>query len=182
MQSSLLMHSLQVPRSGFSHSEGCISHCRCIKTYPLPSPNKVQLFILAMSSSEEQFARLISFRLVAGVLHTWHVSLNPSAALTRVAGGGGAGQDQRAWLTRLWTGRKTQSDRIMVHPDINDALIQEAAAATEGFSGRELAKMAASMQVNFQVGSLISGSRGSLVVWLWQRQNMFYGWKDLDVS
>lgn len=35
----------------------------------------------------------------------------------------------------------------MIHPGVDDALILEAAQATEGFSGRELAKMVASMQV-----------------------------------
>ena len=48
----------------------------------------------------------------------------------------------RAWLR----GRGAKSDAIAVR-GITPAMIDEAATATEGFSGRELAKMVASMQV-----------------------------------
>ncbi|KAK9814443.1 hypothetical protein WJX72_006002 [[Myrmecia] bisecta] len=62
---------------------------------------------------------------------------------------GGAGSSTRIGvLTRMGLflrGRKGSADVIATR-DIDDALIQEAAEATEGFSGRELAKMVASMQ------------------------------------
>lgn len=63
-------------------------------------------------------------------------------------GAAGSGVSQKGWLRRLLTGQKTTTDVIRVDPGINDTLVQEAAAATEGFSGRELAKMVASMQVH----------------------------------
>ena len=68
------------------------------------------------------------------------------------AGGAGAGTEGglsgrlRAWLR----GRSARSDAIAVR-GVTDAMIAEAAAATEGFSGRELAKMVASMQVRAAV-------------------------------
>lgn len=62
-------------------------------------------------------------------------------------GGAGAGANQKGWLRRLLTGQKTSTDVIKVNPAVDSSLIQEAAKATDGFSGRELAKMVASMQV-----------------------------------
>jgi len=44
-------------------------------------------------------------------------------------------------------GQKASADVIKIDPAVNEVLVQEAAAATKGFSGRELAKMVASMQV-----------------------------------
>ncbi len=71
-----------------------------------------------------------------------------SRASNIAAGGAGAGTEGglagrvRAWLR----GRGAKSDAIAVR-GVTPAMIEEAAAATEGFSGRELAKMVASMQV-----------------------------------
>lgn len=64
------------------------------------------------------------------------------------AGGAGAAAERgfaarmMAWLR----GRSGAPDRIELR-DIDGGLLDEAAAATEGFSGRELAKLVASMQV-----------------------------------
>ena len=63
-------------------------------------------------------------------------------------GGAGAGSNQKGWLRRMLTGQKTTTDVIKVDPAVDASLIQEAARATDGFSGRELAKMVASMQVS----------------------------------
>lgn len=51
-----------------------------------------------------------------------------------------------ARLRGLFGGRKAVSDRIHMS-GVDAGLINEAAGATHGFSGRELAKMVASMQV-----------------------------------
>ena len=71
----------------------------------------------------------------------------PFAQSLLSAGGAGAGSGaslgQR--LRGLLLGRKGMADRIML-AGVDDSLIAEAAAATEGFSGRELAKLVASMQ------------------------------------
>lgn len=69
-----------------------------------------------------------------------------------IVGGAGAGGSQKGWLRRLLTGQKTTTDVIKVDPAVNDSLILEAAKSTEGFSGRELAKMVASMQVSLWPG------------------------------
>ena len=68
-----------------------------------------------------------------------------------VCGAGGAGSGGETGIAgRLWAllrGRGGRPDAIKakgITPDI----IQEAAAATEGFSGRELAKLVASMQAS----------------------------------
>ena len=64
------------------------------------------------------------------------------------AGGGGAGADVGLWgrLNAWLRGRGAQPERIRIS-GVDDRMIQDAAAATEGFSGRELAKLVASMQV-----------------------------------
>jgi ATPase family AAA domain-containing protein 3A/B len=54
-----------------------------------------------------------------------------------------------AWLR----GRAGAPDRIELR-GIDAALLDEAATATEGFSGRELAKLVASMQARWQAGYL----------------------------
>ena len=56
----------------------------------------------------------------------------------------------RGGCARGCAGRSARSDAIAVR-GVTDAMIAEAAAATEGFSGRELAKMVASMQVRAAV-------------------------------
>jgi hypothetical protein len=63
-------------------------------------------------------------------------------------GGAGAGAETglAARLRAMLRGRKTVSDRVKM-VGIDDALIREAVSATDGFSGRELAKLVASMQV-----------------------------------
>jgi len=74
--------------------------------------------------------------------------LRSSGARTRGrAGGGGAAAEQgfAARMTAWLRGRSGAPDRIELR-DIDAALLDEAATATEGFSGRELAKLVASMQ------------------------------------
>lgn len=61
-------------------------------------------------------------------------------------GGAGSGASEKGWLRRMLMGQKASADVIKIDPAVNEVLVQEAAAATEGFSGRELAKMVASMQ------------------------------------
>lgn len=46
----------------------------------------------------------------------------------------------------LLRGRKLAADRISVDAGVDDALLSSAAAAMEGFSGREIAKFMASVQ------------------------------------
>eukprot|EP00884_Botryococcus_braunii_P008534 jgi/Botrbrau1/17682/Bobra.0166s0106.1 len=62
-------------------------------------------------------------------------------------GGAGAGAEKGvvARLRALLGGRKAASDRIKMK-DIDASLINQAVLATHGFSGRELAKLVASMQ------------------------------------
>jgi ATPase family AAA domain-containing protein 3A/B len=43
-------------------------------------------------------------------------------------------------------GRKASADRITIDPAVDAALLSSAAAAMEGFSGREIAKFMASIQ------------------------------------
>ena len=66
------------------------------------------------------------------------------------SGGAGAGSQQGLMgrIQAFLRGRSAISDTIKIR-DITPDLIDEAARATEGFSGRELAKLVASMQVNF---------------------------------
>lgn len=45
------------------------------------------------------------------------------------------------------TGQKQSADKIRIDDGVDAALIDEAAALTDGFSARELAKLVASMQV-----------------------------------
>lgn len=67
------------------------------------------------------------------------------------AAGGAGAEAQKGLAGRLRAflrGRSTRPDAIQLR-GITPELVQEAAAATEGFSGRELAKLVASMQVQF---------------------------------
>ncbi|GFR42049.1 hypothetical protein Agub_g2865 [Astrephomene gubernaculifera] len=63
-------------------------------------------------------------------------------------GGAGAGKSggPLSKLTALLKGRKASADTITIDEGINEALLAEAAKATEGFSGRELAKFMAAVQ------------------------------------
>eukprot|EP00882_Tetradesmus_deserticola_P029047 GHRQ01032441.1.p2 GENE.GHRQ01032441.1~~GHRQ01032441.1.p2 ORF type:complete len:131 (+),score=76.71 GHRQ01032441.1:75-467(+) len=58
--------------------------------------------------------------------------------------GKAAGLGQR--LSMMLRGRKLAADRIAVGPGVDAALLDEAAAQMEGFSGREIAKFMASVQ------------------------------------
>ncbi|PNH11925.1 ATPase family AAA domain-containing protein 3-A, partial [Tetrabaena socialis] len=60
--------------------------------------------------------------------------------------GAGAAGGMGARLTSLLKGRKASADRITVDEGVNEALLAETAAATEGFSARELAKFLAAVQ------------------------------------
>ena len=64
-----------------------------------------------------------------------------------MAGGAGAGAQRGLFgrLTAFLHGRSVRPDAIALR-GITPELVQEAAAATDGFSGRELAKLVASMQ------------------------------------
>lgn len=82
------------------------------------------------------------------MVHCTATILVYNVCLPRRAGGAGAAAERgfaarmMAWLR----GRSGAPDRIELR-DIDGGLLDEAAAATEGFSGRELAKLVASMQV-----------------------------------
>jgi ATPase family AAA domain-containing protein 3A/B len=69
------------------------------------------------------------------------------AAAGTAAGGAGAGAEAgaRARVAALLRGRAAAADRIDASA-VGEAALDAAAAATEGFSGRELAKLMASMQ------------------------------------
>ena len=90
-------------------------------------------------------------------------------------GGAGAGTEQgfaarmAAWLR----GRSGAPDRIELR-DIDAALLDEAAAATQGFSGRELAKLVASMQVCCHNQGLSSVFN--------YRLEAFRGWSNADMK
>ncbi len=62
--------------------------------------------------------------------------------------GGAGAESQGLWgrVQAFFRGRSGAPDAIKIR-DISPELIEEAAVATEGFSGRELAKLVASMQV-----------------------------------
>lgn len=62
-------------------------------------------------------------------------------------GGAGSGTGG-SWLRRVLSGRGKATDHIKLDSSIDDALISSAATLTEGFSGRELAKLVASMQAS----------------------------------
>jgi ATPase family AAA domain-containing protein 3A/B len=49
-------------------------------------------------------------------------------------------------ISLMLRGRKLAADRITVDPGVNEQLLQAAAARMEGFSGREIAKLMASVQ------------------------------------
>lgn len=78
------------------------------------------------------------------------------------SGGAGADSGQSGWLRRLLTGRKQSTDRIRVDPRVDESLVAEAAALTAGFSGRELAKMMASMQVRVETVKMNLSTDGIL--------------------
>ena len=65
------------------------------------------------------------------------------------AGGAGSASSSKGWLRRFLTGQKQSADQIKVDAGVNDALLEDAAERTDGFSGRELAKMVASMQASW---------------------------------
>ncbi|GIL58833.1 hypothetical protein Vafri_13806 [Volvox africanus] len=60
--------------------------------------------------------------------------------------GAGAAGGPLARLTAMLKGRKASADRITISENITEELLAEAAKATEGFSGRELAKLLAAVQ------------------------------------
>lgn len=49
-------------------------------------------------------------------------------------------------ISMMLRGRKLSADRITLDPGVNQQLLQSAAARMEGFSGREIAKLMASVQ------------------------------------
>ncbi len=59
---------------------------------------------------------------------------------------GGAREGLSGRIQAFLRGRSADPDAIKIR-DITPDLVEEAASATEGFSGRELAKLVASMQV-----------------------------------
>jgi len=76
--------------------------------------------------------------------------VEPQGVTQDLAATGGAGAEAEKGLAgrlrAFLRGRSARPDAIQMR-GITPELVQEAAAATEGFSGRELAKLVASMQV-----------------------------------